>query len=143
MRQKLVAHLTDGEVLKGHSSDFRPNAPFFHLMTPARPVASSRRIDVDALKALFFVRSWGRPDGWTARSYRFGVGGMAREPGRRAVIRFHDGERIWGYVPPDATSSRGFFLISADPDDNNLRMFVNRRSLEEFSFLDEGSLDPH
>ena len=135
MREKLVAHLWDGEILKGYSGDFRPGASQFHLMTPGRPVASSTRVDVEALKALFFVRTWGRPPGRTVRRYRFGVGGMIKEPGRRAVIRFHDGERVWGYVLDEALDDRGFFVIPADPEDNNLKLYINRLSLEELRFL--------
>ena len=134
MREKLVAHLRDGEVLKGYSRDFRPDEPSFHLLSPGEPVASSRRVDVLALKALFFVRTWGRPPGQTGRNYRFGVGGMKQEPGRRAVVRFHDGERVWGYAIDEVDS--GFYLVPADPSDNNLKIYVNHSSVEEFSYLD-------
>ena len=138
-RQKLVAHLRDGEVLKGYSSDFDPQAEAFHLMSLEQPVPSSRRIEVDALKALFFVKTWGRPPGSTRRQYRFGVGGMLQEPGKRVVVRFHDGERIWGYALSE-DEALGFYLIPADPEDNNIKLFVNRTSLEELQVLDPPAL---
>lgn len=139
MRQKLVAHLRDGEVLKGYSQDFSPQTDTFHLVSPGDPVATSQRVEIGALKALFFVKTWGRPPGQTRRQYRFGVGGMLQEPGRRVVVRFHDGERIWGYAMPD-DESKGFYLIPADPEDNNIKMFVNRTSLEEMQVLDASSI---
>jgi uncharacterized protein DUF6982 len=141
VRQKLVAHLKDGEVLKGYSRDFVDGAGDFHLMTPDRPVATSRRIEVDELKAVFFVRSWGRPAGHVLRRYRFGVGGMARDPGRRVVVHFRDGERIWGYVLEEAGPEGGFYLVPADPEDNNRKIFVVSSSLQELQQLEAGGPD--
>ena len=139
MREKLVAHLTDGEVLKGFSVDFSPKKSHFHLMTPGGEVSSSRRVEMDELKALFFVRTWGRARGQTERRYRFGVGGMGKEPGRRAVIRFHDGERVWGYVLESPPLDPGLYLVPADPQDNNLKIYAVTAALEELLYL--GSAD--
>lgn len=136
-KQKLVAHLKGGEVVKGYSRDFAPGSSHFHLLSLGEPIASSRRISVDELKAAFLVKSWGRSEGHVVRRYAFGVGGMKGEPGRRALVRFQDGERIWGYALDQDAPDGGFWLVPADPDDNNLRVFVVRSSLSALEFLDQ------
>jgi hypothetical protein len=136
VREKLVAHLKDGEIFKGYSGDFQQAQESFHLFSSDEPVARSRRIDLDDLKALFFVRTWGRTPGRVQRKYHFGVGGMRSEPGRRVAVRFRDGERIWGYVPADADRGPGFYLIPADPQDNNIKIFIVHSSVDEMHFLD-------
>lgn len=141
-RQKLVAHLKGGEVVKGYSRDFGPGSSHFHLLSLNEPIASSRRISVDDLKAAFLVKSWGRSEGHVIRRYAFGVGGMKAEPGRRTLVRFQDGERIWGYALDQEAPEGGFWLVPADPDDNNLRVFVVHSSITALEFLD-GSETAH
>lgn len=137
-RMKLVAHLKDGEVVKGYSRDFTEGTDTFHLLSLEKPVATSQRIEVDGLKAAFFVRSWGRASGHVVRRYRFGVGGMMKEPGRRVVVHFRDGERIWGYALDEAGPEGGFFLVPADPEDNNIKIFVVNSSLHDLQYLEPG-----
>jgi hypothetical protein len=136
-RPKLVAHLKDGEIFKGHSHDFDATGETFHVFSSESPVACSRRIEIEELKALFFVRSWGRARHRVVRRYAFGVGGCRTEPGRRAVVRFRDGERIWGYVLHDAPAKTGFYLVPANPEDNNLKIFVVHSALEELRYFDD------
>jgi hypothetical protein len=134
-RDKLVAHLRDGQVYKGYSSDFDGLRPRFHVYSTEAPVASSRLLDLDELKAIFYVRSWGRGPGREDRTYTFGP--SAGEPGRRAAVQFRDGERIWGYVMDEHLSEAGFFLIPANPDDNNIKIYVVRSATEEVAYLPE------
>ncbi|MFQ5670794.1 MAG: hypothetical protein ACE5HD_09800 [Acidobacteriota bacterium] len=136
MREKLVAHFKDGEIVKGYSGDFISGRDPFHLFSPEGPVASSRRIGVEEMKALFFVRTWGRPPGRALRVYRFGPDDGKEEPGRRAVIRFRDGEKIWGYVLGQQTAGKGFYLVPADPVGNNLKVFVVESSVEHIEYLE-------
>jgi len=136
-REKVVAHLKDGEICKGYSRDFNGLRPAFHVYSPEAPVARSRRIEVDELKALFFVRSWQGRAGRVERRYSFAR--EERPSGRRAAVRFRDGERIWGYVLEGEPKAAGFFLIPANPEDNNLKVFVLRSSMEDLAYLpDEG-----
>ena len=134
-RDKLVAHFRDGQVYKGYSSDFDGLRASFHVYSTEAPVASSRRLAMDDLKAIFYVRTWGRGPGREDRTYTFDNG--SGEPGRRAAVQFRDGERIWGYVLDDHLSEAGFFLIPANPDDNNIKIFVVRSATEEVAYLPE------
>ena len=143
-RTKVVAHLRDGEIFKGFSRDFDGVRTSFHVYSTGESVARSRRIDLDELKALFYVRSWGRGPGRVNRSYTFGNMDRAmNDPGRRAAIRFRDGEQIWGYVLDDEMSDAGFFLIPANPEDNNIKIFVVRSSLEEIAYLPDANGTEH
>lgn len=132
-REKIVAHLRDGEICKGYTRDFDGLRTSFHIYSSENPVARSCRIELDELKALFYVRSWkGRP-GRVERSYSFD---QEQQPGgRRAAVRFRDGERIWGYVLDEEPGDTGFFLIPANPQDNNLKIFVIHSAMEEIFFL--------
>jgi hypothetical protein len=138
-REKLVAHLRDGEIVKGYSRDFAAGRDHFHLVSTAAPVASSRRIAVDELKALFFVRTWGRPPGMTPRRYGFEDRPPRDEPGRRAMVRFRDGERMLGHFIPVDGGAEAFFLLPANPGDNNVKVFATRSSVELIAFLDSPS----
>ena len=142
LRDKIVAHLKDGEIVKGHSRDFDPGMDSFHLFSLDTPVARSRRIEVDHMKALFFVHTWGRPPGEASRRYHFGVGGM-KEPGRRAIARFQDGEQIPGYLLDEPIPQAGFYMVPADPSDNNIKIFVVRSSLDELRVLEESDSVGH
>ena len=58
----LVAHFKDGQIRKGFSRDFDPENDSFHLVRREGDIASSEKIQVEDLKALFHVKSWGRQD---------------------------------------------------------------------------------
>ena len=70
-QEKLVAHFRDGDVARGYSPDFRPEKEVFHLMSWDGDVTSSRKIQVNQLKALFHVKTWGTPGGHRDRRKEF------------------------------------------------------------------------
>jgi len=69
---------------------------------------------------VFFVRTF---EGDPARrdDYDFE---RARGQGRRVVVTFRDGETVSGYTMGYAKDKPAFFLVPADPDGNNARIFV-------------------
>jgi len=139
-KEKLVAHFKDGAVSRGYSRDFRPDAEIFHLESRDAEIASSRKIHLDQLKALFQVKTWGSRGKRHDRRKEFppepgpeivGLGSAAR-----TIIEFYDGEEIWGYSQGYRSDAPGFFLIPADPQTNNERIFVVTSSLANIQFLD-------
>src|SRR3990172_1392172 len=58
-QEKLVAHFKDGGVARGYSRDFSPDAQVFHLLFSDGEITSARKIQLDQLKALFHVKTWG------------------------------------------------------------------------------------
>jgi uncharacterized protein DUF6982 len=118
--RKVVARYADGRLVKGYTFDFGGTQPRFHVF--AQPAASgpSTRVLVRDLKAVFFVRDLvGNP----ARqdSQKFPPGEVARP---QVEVRFRDGEVMLGTADSPASDPQGFFLIPADPESNNLRVYV-------------------
>ena len=123
---KIVVHFKDGTILKGHSNDFRPNKPEFHLETLEH---ETPLVNLAELKAAFFVKDH---DGdKTPRSYDDAIPGA----GRKMKVTFDDGEKITGYTASYSPDRIGFFLIPADLKSNNERVFVVTSSCEEVEFL--------
>ncbi len=117
MENKVVARFRDGRLIKGTTTNFLPTKPSFHLQTPDRRVIEVKIAD---LKALFFVkRLEGNP------SYHEQKGFTDRKMyGQRVSCRLADGEVLTGYTQGYDPSRPGFFLVPADPDSNNERVFV-------------------
>jgi hypothetical protein len=129
-------------VTKGFSRDFDPAREFFHLVRRDGEVAASQEIRLEDLKALFQVKTWGRKDrhlGQTGPGFP-DTPRPVRRPASSAVktvLEFYDGEKIFGYSLDYDPNRRGFFLVPADPGDNNRRIFVLTSSLVNIQFLRE------
>jgi hypothetical protein len=121
-RLKIVVRYTDGRTMKGHTQDFAPNKPQFHLF----PVVSGPSVEavmvlVKELKAVFFVKDFqGNPE--YNEQKQFAEGG--RPSGRKVEVTFTDGEVLVGSTMGYDPQRPGFFLFPADPETNNLRVFV-------------------
>ena len=137
-QEKLVAHFKDGAVARGYSRDFCPDGETFHLMSWDSEITSSRKIQVDQLKALFHVKSWGSTDRQSGRRKAFLAEPALTEAeaAPKTIVEFYDGEEIWGYSKGYQSEAPGFFLFPADPEDNNQKIFVVRSSLVNIQFPD-------
>jgi len=116
---KIVVHFTDGGLIKGFSNDFFPNKEQFHLTEHS----SDEIIDIDVsdLKAIFFVKDFeGKPD----YQERKGFLDDQNIQGRKVRVIFQDGEAIVGSVLGYDPKRQGFFVVPADPESNNSRIFV-------------------
>jgi hypothetical protein len=129
---KVVAHYLDGKLLKGYIQGFNENAPFFYVLQDITPGSKSVMVKMSEIKALFFVKLM---DG--NRDYQehklFKEGQVAQ--GRKAEIIFKDGEVLQGIAAGYDKNRPGFFLIPADPNSNNSRIYVVMNSVKEFNFL--------
>ncbi len=118
--QPVVARFLDGRTLKGTTRDFGPNKEQFHLFPWGEEVDKPLDIVVGALKAVFFVKSYeGNKDHVEDNSFD-----SARGQGRKLVVHFKDGETIAGFTMGYNPKNQGFFLIPADPDSNNTRIYI-------------------
>jgi hypothetical protein len=127
MRNKIVAHYKNHEVVKGISNNFFPNKIFFNLEVPT---GESSRIDIDTLKAVFFTKDF---DGDKEHQYTYGddIPGA----GRKIRVEFFDGEVIIGYSLGYSADRLGFFLTPADLKGNNERIFVVNSSTHKAEFV--------
>ncbi len=118
---KVVAHAADGTLTKGSTQDFHPDRPSFRVVllngVETVPVKMSQ------LKAVFFVRQLENASP-RPRQKELSPHDGNRGNGRPIAVQFHDGELLVGYTHSYLPKRQGFFMLPADPKDNNLRIFV-------------------
>ncbi|GJM43825.1 MAG: hypothetical protein DHS20C21_06670 [Gemmatimonadota bacterium] len=130
---RVVARFCDGQIVRGHTSDFRPGRATF-AVTP--PNEASVRVLVDELKALFFVKSL---DGNPRHIHD---NGFSEEPkvGRRVWVTFQDGEQLAGRAPSVNPENEGFFLFPNDWESNLERAWIVLRSTKSVLY-DEDAVE--
>jgi hypothetical protein len=116
----VVVRFLDGRTLKGTTHDFAPNKSEFHLYEGGDESSHAVPVGTASLKAVFFVKSY---EGDQSRQDKNDFEGTAVH-GRKMRVRFLDGEEIAGTTTGYNPKKPGFFLIPADPDGNNARVFV-------------------
>ena len=118
--QLVVARFLDGRTLKGTTRDFGPNKPQFHLFPWGEESDKPLDIVIGALKAVFFVKSYEGNSAYDEdNSFE-----KAQGQGRKLVVHFKDGETIAGFTMGYSPKNQGFFLIPADSESNNARIYI-------------------
>jgi hypothetical protein len=131
---KIVVHEKSGNVIKGTTADFLPKRPLFHLSVGGMHGEEMKKIFIDDLKAVFFVRDFGGNKDYKETKSPDGFPGSGKKI--RAV--FKDGETISGYTHVFNMDQPGFFLIPLDQKSNNERVFIVYSSLSTLEV--DGSL---
>jgi hypothetical protein len=130
LENKIVVHMKDNTIHKGVTQDFEPTKASFHLL-PAEGGGIPLRVQLEDMKALFYVKDYMGNRNFVARK-QFDE---AQRSGRRAILTFQDGETLWGTVPEGSDAGAGFFFFPVDEQDNNIRIFVVRSSVQEVRFV--------
>jgi hypothetical protein len=128
----VVARFMDGRVLKGTTHDFSPQKPIFHLAVWGEPNARAIAVPLGALKALFFVKSY-QGDAKRVDDHDLAT---AKGQGRKVEVTFSDGEVISGFTTGYSKDKAGFFVIPADPNGNNARVFVISAAVKKLAWAD-------
>ena len=137
---KIVVKFKDGKIVKGWSTDFGPNKEIFHLHPLEEYGKDVLEIEVDSLKAVFFVKDYiGNKDYKKVRTFEDTPQGIPSQ--RKIVIIFKDGENFYGTTHSYDPERKGFFVYPIDPKDNNHRVFVvnpavNSVKLQKFNSED-------
>jgi small nuclear ribonucleoprotein (snRNP)-like protein len=127
VENQVVVHLKGGKIQKGLTRNFDPAAESFYLL-PAEGGGVPIKIRIDELKALFWVRDFvGNSEFVSRKDFE-----EVQRTGKRVVLRFEDGEEMWGTVADVPDEAPGFFFYPADSKDNNIKIFVVRAALEEY-----------
>ncbi len=130
--QKIVAHFADGQIMKGRAEDFFPHKEIFHITVDgSKPGEKPIEIRLKMLKAIFFVK-----DFTGDRAYREKRDfGQATFYGKKTIVRFKDGEVLYGFTQGYSPIRPGFFLFPSDPQTNNSRVFVIAASVRKVEVL--------
>ena len=119
---KMVVRYGNGTVARGFIQNFSPNKDFFYL-TPADNSSSPPiYVSMKRLKAVFVVRDFhGNPQFEERNFYLEGE----NPSGLKLEVTFADGEVMVGSTVLNYDPKRpGNFIIPADPNSNNIRVFV-------------------
>jgi hypothetical protein len=142
---KVVAHLTDGRLIKGHSDVVPATDLEFLLKRDAVSMPSEvkvrtidtgkiMKIPISSLKALFFVKSFEGKG--TYKEIKFFEGHPAIE-GLWVRLKFLDGEWTEGVVRNShhVLTEPGFLVKPPDPQSNNEILYIIKSFLTEFQVL--------
>ncbi|MCJ7662607.1 MAG: hypothetical protein MUO24_00025 [Desulfobacterales bacterium] len=129
---KIVVHEKSGNVLKGTTADFLPKRPLFHLSVGGMHGEEMKKIVVDHLKAIFFVKDFGGNKDYKGAKGRDSLPGS----GKRIRVVFKDGEILSGYTHAINMEQPGFFLLPVDSKSNNERIFIVFSSLSQLEVDD-------
>ena len=131
---KIVLHDKEGNILKGTTADFLPKRPLFHIAVGGIHGEEVKKIFMDNLKAIFFVKDFSGN-----RDYKETKDCSDRPAsGKKIRARFKDGEILSGHTHVLNLNQPGFFLLPADPKSNNERIFIVLSSLSKLEV--DGSL---
>lgn len=126
-QNRVVIRFKNGTLRKGITNDFLPNKPRFHFTCMD---GSTETIDVETLKALFFVK-----DTEGNKDYKETYNDVVQGGGRKIRVEFTDGEVIIGYVLGYSPDRPGFIMTPADSNGNNNRIFVVTSATKQVEFL--------
>lgn len=132
MEEKVVAHFKNGKTLRGLTQDFHPDSESFHLL-PSEGGGVPSNVKVEELKALFYVREWGAARRSVERAKKFAIESSL---GKKTVVEFSDGEKVWGYTQGYSREIKGFYFYPADPTENNLRIYIVNSAVKDIRFED-------
>ena len=116
----VVARYLEGRSVKGTTQDFAPAKTKFHVFPEGDGSAQAVDVEIKDLKALFFVKSY---DGDSSHDEDYSFE-RVKGHGRKAVVTFEDGETVMGYTMGYQPDRLGFFLVPAEENSNNARIFV-------------------
>jgi hypothetical protein len=119
---KVVVKYTNGTVLKGFTQNFSSNKDWFYLTPVDKSSGGTIQVIVKHLKAIFIVRDFiGNSKYDERKKYVEGE----NPPGVKLEVTFTDGEVMVGSASLGYDPKRqGNFIIPADPNSNNIRVFV-------------------
>jgi hypothetical protein len=119
---KVVVRYANGTVARGFIQNFSPKKDFFYLTPSDNSSGPPIYVSVKRLKAVFVVRDFhGNPQFEERNFYMEGED----PPGLKLEVIFTDGEVMVGSSMLSYDPKRpGNFIIPADPESNNIRVYV-------------------
>lgn len=127
-----VVRFQDGRTLKGYTYNLNPSKYHFHVFPIDDPEAKGTEVWLRDVKAVFFTRDLaGNPDYHERKEFE-----IDQPSGfRRIRVTFTDGEILYGSTTRYDSGANGFYLLPADPQSNNLRVFAVLAAVREVTYL--------
>jgi hypothetical protein len=123
-RNKVVAHLNDGRLLKGYTHDFVAEKASFHLNEGLEAGGGKiHEVRISDMKALFFVKTPGGNKAHKEKK-RFEEVDSKSLHGMKIKVVFKDGEVMRGLSLGYSRAKQGFFIVPIDPQGNNDRIYI-------------------
>lgn len=137
-RELAVVHTRSGQLLKGYLINFTPATETVHLQLDSEPVQPMRAVAIAELKAIYYVRTLSGNRQYKKKRYFQ----PSESRGKRVMVRFKDGEILCGFVEGKLPwkegfltslepGHKGFYVYPADPDGNNVKVFVVTTAVED------------
>jgi small nuclear ribonucleoprotein (snRNP)-like protein len=134
-KRKIVVKYQNGEIIKGWIADFRPDRETF-ILHPLIEYSEEERLDInfDSLKAVFFVKDFAGNKNYK-KVRKFDVKTKVTPGHRKLIVKFKDGENLYGTSHSYGRYKIGFFVYPIDPKDNNERIFVIHSAVESLRLM--------
>lgn len=128
----------DGGLVKGYVGHLSPGD---EAVTLEKESSGTRTFAMNELKAIFFVRTFeGERSHIERKTFATPV-----SLGKRVFVKFKDGKCMTGYIEGgipwekgfflEPNKGSGFFLIPADGDSNNVKVFVVASSVWDVTVM--------
>ena len=129
---KVVVRYRDGRLIKGFTQDFFPTKKLFHLIPVDNRSGRPIEVSMEDLKAIFMVLDFTGDSLYKER--RKYVEGETPS-GQKVEVTFIDGEVLVGSTLGYDPKRQGFFIFPADPQSNNIRVYVISSFVEKVRYL--------
>jgi len=135
LKKKVVVKYQDGEIIKGWVEDFRPDRESF-ILFPLIEYSEEERLEInfDSLKAVFFVKDFIGDKNYK-KVRKFDVKTKVTPGQRKLIVKFKDGENLYGTSHSYGRYKIGFFVYPVDPKDNNERIFIIHSAVESIRLM--------
>jgi hypothetical protein len=133
MEHKVVAHFKDGRLLKGLSSDPDLSSGSVRVKLPGDG-SETVAVSLEALKGLFFVKSWEGNSAYVDREEGFEESSPSQSGAyrlQRTVVGFQDGERMKGYSYNYSPDQPLLQFFPYDPFGNNYKILIVSSALSD------------
>jgi hypothetical protein len=127
---KVVVGCLDGQRLKGYVFNFSAARDHFKLFPEENSSQhQGTEVKLESVKAIFFVKDF------SGNKHHDRGEPVPGAHGRKLEVTFHDGETLAGTTEAYNPKKVGFFLFPADPESNNIRVFILNKSVREIKPL--------
>ncbi len=128
---RVVVRYMNGQILAGWGDQFFPMETEIMVKDQLDEI---HRIPLNQVKLVCFVKQFVSDSSITHRSTSKVI--YDAIPGKTVEMVFTDGEKMSAKASLNTIPKGGFFVTPANPNSNNVSMYVNKGALKSFRFLD-------